>query len=132
MDANGPGKPIAQLAQAEGIPVKELITHHDKIANSAEAQNHCRAGRLYVPNASEWVDDYLGELTVWTGHPWDVDDQVDVTSNACREFTALAGNQFRDMTFNSHVTQVPMVQTHHGQILFENDAFFGEQTRGIY
>lgn len=122
MDANGPGKPIAQLAMAEGIPVKELITHHDKIANSAEMQSHTRSGRIYVPNASEWVDDCVGELTCWTGHPWDVDDQVDVFSNAGHEFSLLAGNMFRDVTFRSHMTESPMIQTHHGQILFEQDA----------
>jgi predicted phage terminase large subunit-like protein len=111
MDANGPGKPIAQLALAEGIPVKELVTHFDKIANSAEAQNYCKAGRVYVPEESPWVDDFIGELTIWTGHPHETDDQVDVLSNAAHELTLLAGNTSRDGTFLSHVTQAPLTGT---------------------
>lgn len=121
LDANGPGKPIAQLALASGLPVKELITHHDKLANSVEAQSHVRAGRVYIPQSGDWVDDFLGELTCWTGHPWDVDDQVDVLSNAGHEFTTLAGNQFREATVTSHLNQTPVVQAQHGKLLFEQD-----------
>jgi len=111
MDANGPGRPIAQLASQQGIPVKALVTHYDKIANSAEAQNLAKAGKVYLPTESPWVDDFIGELTVWTGHPHEVDDQVDVLSNACHERTLLSGDLSRDGTFLSHVTQPPSTGT---------------------
>lgn len=116
IDANGPGRPIYQLALEQGIPTKELMprgsprVHFDKIANSVEAQNHVRAGRVYLPEESEWVDDFLGELCVWTGHPWEVDDQVDVLSNAGHEFTLIGGNNYRDLTVESHMNELPTLQ----------------------
>jgi hypothetical protein len=78
IDANGPGRPIYQLAKEHGIPAKELMprgssrVHFDKIANSVESQSLAKAGRIYLPMEAPWVDDFVGELTVWTGHPWDV------------------------------------------------------------
>jgi phage terminase large subunit-like protein len=128
IDANGPGRPIYQLAMEQGIPAKELMprgskrVHFDKIANSVEAQNLAKSGRVFVPFDAAWVDDFIGELTVWTGHPWDVDDQVDVLSNGAHEFTLLSGNWSRDLTLASHSSETPIVQKFTAETLFFNDA----------
>lgn len=123
IDANGPGRPIFQLALEQGIPAKPAMergdprVHMDKIANSVEAQNHAKSGKIYLPGESPWVDDFLGELCVWTGHPWDVDDQVDVLSNAGHEYTKICGNQYRDFVLDSHMNELPEVQKWNAQTM---------------
>lgn len=112
MEVNGPGKPIAQMALDSGVPIKELVTVFDKISNSAAAQRMAKAGYVYLPKQSEWVDDFVGECTVWTGHPHEPDDQVDVLSNAANEFRLVAGNMFRDLVLSSHTTQSPGTGIH--------------------
>lgn len=114
VDCVGPGRPIAQIAASHGIPVKEVDTRRvpgtwsfDKIANSAEAQAHAKAGRIFLPEDAPWLNDFLSELTCWTGHPHETDDQVDVLSNAGHEFTLLMGNLFRDPLMESHFTETP-------------------------
>lgn len=141
MDANGPGRPLFQLARERGLPVKEVMprgserVHFDKIANSAEMQNHCQSGRVYVPQedysiggeeSAPFVDDLLGELTTWTGHPWDTDDQVDVMSNAGHEFTLLSGNQYRDTFVQSHMNEIPSLQKWDASLPFMNDQMYHE------
>lgn len=141
MDANGPGRPLFQLARERGFPVREVMprgserVHMDKIANSVEMQNHCKSGKVYLPKEEftiggegdwPWVDDLLGELTTWTGHPYDTDDQVDVMSNAGHEFTTMAGNQYRDVTIESHMNEIPSLQRWNSETLFAGDVFANE------
>lgn len=133
IDANGPGRPVFQLALEQGLPVKPAMekgdprVHMDKIANSIEFQNHCKAGKVYLPQEAPFVDDFLGELCVWTGHPWDVDDQVDVASNAGHEFTKCAGNQYRDLVQESHMNELPIVQKWNRETMMHTDLFGGPQ-----
>jgi predicted phage terminase large subunit-like protein len=113
VDATGPGKALAQLASQEGIPVKELRVWYDKIANSAEAQNIAKSGRIYFPEDAPWLDDFLGEILIWTGHPHETDDQIDVLSNAGHELTSLCGNLSRDFTLGAHVSEMPITTPMH-------------------
>lgn len=119
LEVNGPGKPIAQLAFQMGIPIREVITYVDKPSNSAEAQTRARGGGIYLPKdgQSTWLDDFLGEITVWTGHPHETDDQVDVLSNAVHELTRLAGNLDRDGTHLMHMKDLPYVSGMNGKTL---------------
>lgn len=118
VDCNGPGKPIAQLALQMGMSVKELLVYSDKISNAAEACNRCRQGKVLLPEdeVKPWINDFLGELTTWTGHPHEPDDQVDVLSNAIHEFTRLAGNLDREGTAIMHKRDLPYVSKKHAQI----------------
>jgi phage terminase large subunit-like protein len=118
IEVNGPGKPIAQLLFQMGVPIKEVLMYNDKPSNSAEAQVRCRSGKVLLPEegSASWVDDFLGELTVWTGHPHEPNDQVDVLSNAVHEFTRIAGNQDRDGTILQHSRNLPHVCAKHGRV----------------
>jgi hypothetical protein len=109
VECNGPGKPIAQFACQMGVPVRELMQYNDKIANSIEAQIRAQAGLIYLPEHALWTEDFLGELTCWSGHPHEPNDQVDVLSNACHHFTQLAGNMDRDGTIFLHSQDLPHV-----------------------
>lgn len=111
VEVNGPGKPIAQHLFQMGVPIKEVISYMDKPSNSAEAQIRCQGGKVYLPeeNTTKWCDDFLGELTTWTGHPHEPDDQVDVLSNAVHEFTRLAGNMDRQTLNFMHARDLPRV-----------------------
>lgn len=118
LEVNGPGKPIAQQALQYGIPLKEVISFVDKPSNSVEAQIRARQGKVILPreDSTTWQNDFLGELTTWTGHPHETDDQVDVLSNAVHEFTRLCGNPDRDTTLKSHARDLPFVSKKHGKI----------------
>lgn len=118
LEVNGPGKPIAQQALQYGIPLKEVVSYVDKPSNSVEAQLRCRQGKVFLPreDTTTWQNDFLGELTTWTGHPHEPDDQVDVLSNAVHEFTRLCGNPDRDTTLKSHARDLPFVSKKHGKI----------------
>jgi hypothetical protein len=109
IECNGPGKPIAQFAAQMGVPIHEIITYNDKIANSVEAQIRCKNGKVFLPSDALWISDFLGELTCWTGHPHEPNDQVDVLSNGCHHYTQLCGNLDRDGTLLLHSQERPRV-----------------------
>ena len=117
METNGPGKPIAQMAIQMGIPLKEVITYMDKPSNSVEAQIRCKSGRVYLPENSLWNDDFIGEIACWTGHPHEVNDQVDVLSNGVHEFTNLAGCMDREGLHLNHLHDLPKVAKLNGRTL---------------
>jgi phage terminase large subunit-like protein len=118
IEVNGPGKPIAQLALQMGVAVKEVIAYGDKISNSAEATVRCRQNKVLLPEEDKkpWTNDFMGELVTWTGHPHETDDQVDVLSNACHEFTRLSGNLDRQGVQILHRRDLPYISKKHGQI----------------
>lgn len=126
MEINGPGKPIAQIAVQMGVPIQEVVTYVDKPSNSAEAQVRCQSGRVILPreDSKKWLNDFLGEITVWTGHPHEPNDQVDVLSNAVHEFTRVAGNFDRKTLEILHARDLPFVSKKHGRI-FEYPDMFG-------
>jgi hypothetical protein len=95
-----------------------VITYMDKPSNSAEAQVRCQAGKVFLPkvDTTKWCDDFLGELTTWTGHPHEPDDQVDILSNAVHEFTRLAGNMDRKSLQTLHARDLPYVSKKHARV----------------
>lgn len=99
IETNGPGLPVAQLAQSMGIPVVPLYQTRDKVANSFPAQVRMEAGKIYLPSEDlncPWLEKYRDELFSWTGHPHEVDDQVDVTSNAVQQVMLMAPGDMYD------------------------------------
>lgn len=124
MEVNGPGQPIAQILFNMGVPISEVRTFTDKISNSAESLIRCRAKKVLLPEegTTNWDADFLGELAVWTGHPHEIADQVDVLSNAVHEFTQLAGNQDRETVHLAHSQDVPQVCSKHARVFDYPDA----------
>lgn len=124
MEVNGPGKPLAQMALQMGFAIKEVVTYMDKPSNSVEAQIRCRAGKVLLPekDATLWLDDFIGELVCWTGHPHEINDQVDVLSNGVHEFTRMAGNMDRDAVNVIHARDLPKVSRYNPQMIHFPDA----------
>lgn len=118
IEVNGPGKPIAQLATQMGVAVKEAITYSDKISNAAEATVRTKSGKVLLPeeDVKPWTNDFIGELSTWTGHPHEPDDQVDVLSNAVHEFTRLSGSLDRQGIEILHKRDLPYISPKHGRI----------------
>lgn len=88
VEGNGVGRPVAQVAQRQGLPVREIWTTHDKIQNSYTAANMAKAGQIVLPDERlelHWLGDFEGELFTWMGHPEETCDQVDTVSTAAKE-----------------------------------------------
>jgi hypothetical protein len=87
------GKPLAaeiKCCQKELVPTK--IAGMDDTSRGAKLERaiasgmltRVESGKLFVPDEqSTWRDNYLREMTVWTGLPKETADQIDVTSHAC-------------------------------------------------
>lgn len=75
---------LFQVLQAEGINLKAFSPYTgDKIARSVDIANRMEQGRFWLPqSSSHWLQDLEDELWTWTGHPAEVDDQVDCCSYA--------------------------------------------------
>jgi predicted phage terminase large subunit-like protein len=89
---------LAQFMAQIGIPVRPLWQYIDKIQNSITAQVRMEQGRVFFPRDGdcEWIKKVKNEIFIWTGHPNEVDDQVDVLSNAAQMVTVLAGEDQTD------------------------------------
>jgi predicted phage terminase large subunit-like protein len=83
---NGLGLPIAQAAQAEGLPVVFVNVHKDKMVMSATALVRVAGGQVYFPQFDDapWMHDFADELIKFpsTGH----DDDVSMISIASNSF----------------------------------------------
>lgn len=86
MESVGVGKGAFQLCSKRGLPVFPLHPHTDKVVRSTEAMIRASQGKIWLPQhpGPLWVKPYEAELFTWTGHPWEIDDQVDVTSYAAQ------------------------------------------------
>lgn len=84
IEAVGTGKGAYQLCLKEGLPVTPIHPHNDKLVRSTDAQVRAEKGRIWLPAhpGPLWLKTYENELFTWSGHPYEVDDQVDVTSYA--------------------------------------------------
>jgi predicted phage terminase large subunit-like protein len=86
MEAIGTGKGAYQLCVKEGLPMRAIHPHNDKIVRSTDAQVRAEKGKIWLPcnPGPLWLKEYENELFTWSGHPYEVDDQVDVTSFAAQ------------------------------------------------
>jgi predicted phage terminase large subunit-like protein len=101
IEKNGPGEGVYQISEQRGYPVKPIHSAHDKIQNSIAAQLRAEKGKVWLPAFKPWLRDLENELYSWTGSKMDVDDQIDVLSNACNEAMEMAVGHERDSQFRS-------------------------------
>ena len=66
--------------------MQAIHPHTDKIVRSTDAQVRAEKGKIWLPGhpGPLWLKEYENELFTWSGHPYEVDDQVDVTSFAAQ------------------------------------------------
>jgi hypothetical protein len=86
MEATGVGKGAFQIAQQRGFAVQPTYPHADKVTRALTAQVRAEQGRIWLPEAPGplWLRTFEGELFTWSGHPQEVDDQIDVLSMAAK------------------------------------------------
>lgn len=84
VEANGVGKPVAQVARSMAMPVTEVWTVHSKIQNSYTAAVMAQRGCILLPEEAIWLQDWEDEVLQWTGHPDETNDQVDALSTAAK------------------------------------------------
>lgn len=112
---------LLQQARREGLPVRELIPDHDKVARALPATAALEAERVFFPRAAPWLADLEAELLAFpTGAH---DDAVDALSYAVHAQAALLG-------IASVEHAVPAL--HATPLLDEDDDERGDRTRRIF
>jgi len=96
IEANGVGLGVSQYVLKLGIPVKKLFKGSDKLENSTAAQLLMRAGKIWLPDNANWIDECEDEVFAWTGLPNEQDDIVDTLSDAAAELGPLADTLDKD------------------------------------
>lgn len=83
----------------QGLPVRAFnVGHSDKLQRAYDAILRAEQGRIWLPeqtplpqmlsypgSASNWLDEWEGEVFVWLGHDYQVADQIDAMSMAAIE-----------------------------------------------
>lgn len=80
--AGGTEKGGLQFFRRLGVTMQELAPVGDKFQRAQPVAAQWKLGNVLVPAEAEWVDDYLGEMTSFTGLKDKNDDQVDATAAA--------------------------------------------------
>lgn len=84
IESNGVGKGVFQMCLRDGLPVRDLHTHFDKLVSATDAINRMEQGRIWFPQEAPFLKAFEDELFTWTGHPGQPCDQIDTLSNAAR------------------------------------------------
>lgn len=80
VEANGMQLGIVQTMRRQGMPVRGIKSHPDKLSWAQTAIVRTEAGQVFFPQRSHWLHEYEQELLSFPNGPHD--DQVDVTSAA--------------------------------------------------
>ena len=76
---------IVQMAQREGLPVRELLADRDKLARALPLGARMEAGHVWFPRDAPWLSVLERELLAFTGgQQAEHDDQVDALAYAVR------------------------------------------------
>ena len=82
-DASSGTRLIDTLPTEHGIPIVPIKRKKDKFARACDVINYVASGMVYIPEKSEWVEDFLSEMSRFS--PVDThkhDDQVDCAVDA--------------------------------------------------
>ena len=77
---------IQDLRSQTRLPVIALRPEADKLTRMSTASPAIEAGRVFLPKAADWLDDYEAEMAIFPNGAHD--DQVDMTSQFLRWATA--------------------------------------------
>jgi predicted phage terminase large subunit-like protein len=97
IEKNGPGEGVYQSAEKRGVPCKPIHTRPEKVINSVSAQLRAERGQIWLPKWENWLPTLEDELFTWTGSPDEIDDQIDVLSNAANEVMDISVGFERDI-----------------------------------
>ena len=80
---------VIQEAARNGLPVRRLDAHKDKVARAMTAVAMMEKGKVYFPRGQSWTRELEDEVVMFP--EGDFDDFVDTLSYACSE---VAGSRF--------------------------------------
>jgi hypothetical protein len=96
---------LAQNLESDGLPIKYIPQpNKDKISNSIDAQIRSERGRIWLPESAAWLSDLEDELFSWTGHPNEVNDQIDILASGASEAAVRGLGEMVDETLPTAVT----------------------------
>lgn len=87
METNGVGLGASQLVALKGVPLVANKKAVDKLENATNAIYRMKNGRIWFPLQATWLEECMGEVFTWTGHPGMTDDIVDTLSDAANDVT---------------------------------------------
>jgi predicted phage terminase large subunit-like protein len=116
IEKNGPGEGVYQMAEKKNIPVKPIHTRPEKVINSTSAQLRAERGQIWLPKWANWLPVLEDELFTWTGNPDEIDDQIDVLSNAANEAMNLAVGHERDIKMREGLKRALPFATNGGTV----------------
>ena len=82
VEQNGVGKGVAQFASRMGMNIIGIDKSRDKVEDATTAILQMKAGRFWLPEYADWLEDIETELFTWQGHPQETDDVIDNFSMA--------------------------------------------------
>ena len=82
VEENGVGKGVSQFASRMGMNIVGLHKERDKVENATEAILQMKAGRIWLPEYADWLEEAESEIFTWQGHPKETDDIVDNLAHA--------------------------------------------------
>lgn len=97
IEKNGPGEGVYQMCEKKNLPIEAIHSKTEKVVNSVAAQLRAEKGQIWLPAWANWLPALEDELYTWTGHPDEIDDQIDVLSNAANKAMELAMGWERDV-----------------------------------
>jgi len=83
------GRPVIQELKRTGLPVIGRKPVGSKVSRLDAVTPWFESGHVYVPSASEWVDEWITEHLLFPNVKHD--DQVDTTSSALGEIATIVG-----------------------------------------
>ena len=106
IEDKGSGQSLIQVLRDETmLPVVPIEPVKDKISRMIGATGLIENGKIYLPQAAEWLQSFEGELSIFPLAPHD--DQVDSTSQFINWMrTSLVGQAFE---FESSGTRIGML-----------------------
>jgi len=103
---------VGQNLDADGLPMKFIPSPTtDKVVGSIDAQIRAERGRIWLPKHTSWLSDLENELFAWTGHPKEVNDQIDVLSSGASEAASRGLGEQIDETLQTPQTNTAPMST---------------------
>lgn len=95
-EKNGLGAGVTQVASFLGLPIDPLWTSVDKVKNATNALIRAERKTIILPEEAPWLDEFEMEVLNWIGAPNEIDDQVDILSNAANYVQQCVGGAERE------------------------------------
>jgi predicted phage terminase large subunit-like protein len=89
---------VEEARRTPGIPAVRGVKpgSTDKLQRAMPAIVRAESGQIYLPEKADWLEEYVHELTIFTGKDDAHDDQVDATAWAALEMDRMGSGGYSD------------------------------------